>query len=68
MALAGAIYFSELHFLPAPLPKRRLTSQQDLGLLVFPHKSEIFARSEMDFHNHVLFLFGPVVIYLTAST
>lgn len=35
---------------------------------VFPHKSEIFARSEMDLHNHVLFLFGPVVIYLTAST
>lgn len=32
---------------------------------VFPQKSEIFTQTEMDLHNHVLFLFAPVVIYLT---
>lgn len=37
-------------------------------IAVFPQKPEIFTQAEMDLQDHVVLLFGPVVIYLTDST
>lgn len=69
MVLAGAIHFSQLHFFTCSTSKMQasiITGPEIIA--VFPQKPEIFTQAKMDLQDHVVLLFGPVVIYLTDST